>query len=177
MSLQLKNPRPLWSGYMQTIHKDYKNPRKCSQLFHPVIDLTPASWTCVRSILEYLFDLAKKYNHTAIITFDRQIHWTAKQIILAMPPESLLKRIVLLLGGLHTNMSYCGAIGKIMEGSGLKEFLAQIYAEGSVDQMLLGKAIARALRGHFLLDSALNAYILSQALDLPLPISNEAGKY
>ena len=53
-------------------------------------------------------------------------------------------------------MSLLGAIGTIMDGSGLKEMLAQVYAEGSVDQMLSGKAVARAVRGHLLVDSALN---------------------
>ena len=43
-----------------------------------------------------------------------------------------------------------------MDGSGLKEMLAQVYAEGSADQMLSGKAVARAVRGHLLVDSALN---------------------
>lgn len=48
-----------------------------------------------------------------------------------------------------------GAIGVIMAGSGLKEMLAQVYAEGSVDKILSGRAVARAVRGHLLIDSAL----------------------
>ena len=56
-----------------------------------------------------------------------------------------------------------GAIGTIMDGSGLKEMLAQVYAEGSVDQMLSGKAVARAVRGHLLVDSALNKQLRSSS--------------
>ena len=67
---------------------------------------------------------------------------------------SRLRRIVLLLGGFHTEMSLLGAIGTIMDGSGLKEMLAQVY-QGSVDQMLNEEAVARAVRGH-LVHSALN---------------------
>ena len=37
------------------------------------------------------------------------------------PLASRLRRIVLLLGGFHTEMSLLGAIGTIMDGSGLKE--------------------------------------------------------
>ena len=49
-------------------------------------------------------------------------------------------------------MSLLGANGTIMDGSGLKEMLAQVYAERSVNQMLSGKVVARAVRGHFLVD-------------------------
>lgn len=51
-----------------------------------------------------------------------------------------------------------------MDGSGLKEMLAQVFAEGSVDQMLSGKAVARAGRGHLLVDSVLNIIATSAAL-------------
>jgi len=78
------------------------------------------------------------------------------------PLASRLRRIVLLLGGFHTEMSLLGAIGTIMDGSGLKEMLAQVY-QGSVDQMLSGKAVARTVRGHLLVDSALNKQFRSSS--------------
>ena len=37
-----------------------------------------------------------------------------------------------------------------------------IYASNAVVHMLTGKAIARAVRGHFIIDAALNAMILSR---------------
>ena len=83
--------------------------------------------------------------------------------------SSRLRRIVLLLGGFHTAMSLIGAIGSIMVGSGFKEMLAQVYAEGSIKQMLSGKAVSRAVRGHFLIDSALNIISTSAAFQLPFP--------
>jgi len=47
--------------------------------------------------------------------------------------------------------------------------LAQVNAEGSVNQMLSGKAVARAVRGHLVIDSALNIIATSAALQLPIP--------
>ena len=47
--------------------------------------------------------------------------------------------------------------------------LTQVYAEGSVEQMLSEKAVARAVRGHFLVDSVLNIIAASAALHLPFP--------
>jgi len=70
-----------------------------------------------------------------------------------------------------TGLSFCW-FSSLLGGffSGLKEMLAQVYAEGSVDQMLSGKAVARAVRGHLLVDSALNIIVTSAALQLPIQI-------
>lgn len=44
-----------------------------------------------------------------------------------------------------------------MKGSGLQELFELVYAENTVNHMLSGKAIARAIRAHFLVAAALNA--------------------
>ena len=44
-----------------------------------------------------------------------------------------------------------------------------MYAEGSVDQMLNGKAVSRALRADLLVDGALNTIGTSQMCDVPIP--------
>eukprot|EP00794_Sanderia_malayensis_P013319 gene13319-14691_t len=55
-----------------------------------------------------------------------------------------------------------------MNGSRLKEALEVVYAESAVTHMLTGKAVQRAVRGHLLVDAALNALILAQAYDMSL---------
>ena len=80
----------------------------------------------------------------------------------AEPTGSQLSKIVLRLGGFHTEMSFLGCIGHLMASSGLQELLEMIYASNVVVHMLTGKAIARAVRGHFIIDAALNAMILSR---------------
>ena len=135
VSMHLSQPRPLWSGYMQSLHTKMDNPGKSTQLFLPMIDMSPSSPTCVRSTLEYMSDLAEKQTCTPIITFDQQLYLIALMVIEDQPTSSHLRKIVLLLGGFHTEMSMLGAIGVIMGGSGLKEILAQVYAEGSADKM------------------------------------------
>ena len=118
-----------------------------------MIDLKPSDPTCVRSTLEYIATQAEKMNQDPILTFDR---------------------IVLMLGGFHEEMSALGSIGNVMDGSGIKEALSTVYAEGSVEAMLSGKAVARAFRGHQLLDTALNIFTLSKALGIPI---NEANQF
>ena len=90
-------------------------------------------------------------------------------IIMSEPLDSDVRKIVLRLGGVHTEMSFLGCIGSFMAGSGLKEILEMIYAPNAVDYILTGKAIARAVRARLLVDAAVNTLIVSKALKVPIP--------
>ena len=90
-------------------------------------------------------------------------------IIMSEPVDSDVRKIVLRLGGAHTEMSFLGCIGSLMAGSGLKEILEMIYAPNAVEHILTGKAIARAVRAHLLVDAAVNTLIVSKALKVPIP--------
>ena len=63
-------------------------------------------------------------------------------------------------------MSFLGSISHLMAGTGLKEILELFYAENTTSHILSGKAVSRALRGHFLIDSALNSLLLSRAFSI-----------
>ena len=67
------------------------------------------------------------------------------------------RSIVLRVGEFHTSMSFLGCTGRLAAGSGLLQLLEVVFAQNSVTHMLTGKAIARAVRGHFLADAILNA--------------------
>ena len=54
-------------------------------------------------------------------------------------------------------MRFLGYMGRLTAGSGLQQLLEVVFAQNSVTHMLTGKAIARAVRGHFLADAILNA--------------------
>ena len=66
-------------------------------------------------------------------------------------------------------MSFLGSIGHIMAGSFLQELLELGYAQNAVGHILSGKAISRAIRGHFLVDSALNALLTAEEFGVRLP--------
>ena len=57
-------------------------------------------------------------------------------------------------------MSFFGSVGTLMSGSGLSELLEMSYGSFSVIQMVSGKAVARALRGHILVESTLMIQLL-----------------
>ena len=134
-----------------------------------MIDMNPSDVTCIFSTLKFVSEHARRHDATPIITFDQPLWWKALLIIGAEPEGSDLKNIVLRLGGFHTEMSFLGAIGHLMAGSGLQDVMELVYAANAVVHMMTGKAIARAVRAHLLVDGVLNAMIVSDALDVALP--------
>ena len=58
-------------------------------------------------------------------------------------------------------MHFVGCKGHLMANTGLREALESIYAKNSVDLMMSGKAISRALRGHFIVDAVLTGVLLA----------------
>ena len=57
-------------------------------------------------------------------------------------------------------MSFLRSIGTLMKGTGLEDLLSEVYAENSDNHMMSGKAIARAVRGHILVESSLMSLLL-----------------
>ncbi|GBN04272.1 hypothetical protein AVEN_145606-1 [Araneus ventricosus] len=98
------------------------------------------------------FGECKRYGHdVCIVTFDQPLYTKAREIVAAAPEGSDLSKIVIRLGGFHLFSSFFGAIGYIMQGSGIREVLSFIHAPNSLDKMLTGHAYARAVRAHTLL--------------------------
>lgn len=156
--------RPGWMGMMQLVQVG-SYPKKATVNFLPIIDMNPTDLTCINSTMHFICKDAAKYNAEVSLTFDQPLWWKARTIIENESVDSPIKRIVLCLGGFHMKMSFLGAIGHIMAGSGLDVVLAQIYAENSVVHMLSGKAYARAIRGYLMVDSALNSILLDDILN------------
>ncbi|CAH3151809.1 unnamed protein product [Porites lobata] len=143
-------------------------PGKSSVHFLPMIDMDPTDMTCIYSTLSFISDQESRYEYTPIITFDQPLWWKSLKIVSNEPQDSKLKSIILRLGGLYVEMSFLGCIGHIMAGSGIEEVLELVYAKNAVPHILSGKAVARAIRGHFLVDAALNAMLVSDTFSLPL---------
>lgn len=165
VSWNFNSERPLWSGIMQSVNTGH-HPGKSSITILPIIDLNPSDLDCVYSTLLYLANQAEKHRIDPVITFDQPLYWKAYMIIQNEPEGSRLKKIILLLGGFHTEMSFLGTIGKLCEGLGLEEILETVYATNSVPHILSGKAYSRAIRGYFMVDLALNNMLMEELVPL-----------
>lgn len=146
-----ENPRPNWSGYMQTFSTGNHPPDSTISML-PIIDLiSPSDPVCIYSTLLFVIEQSKRLNVTTpCITFDQPLWVKAYEIAVEKSLSVLFN-----LRGFHTLMSYVGSIGALMDGSGLDVALQTIYRENPVQYMLHGKAIARATRGRVLVEAAL----------------------
>ena len=86
------------------------------------------------------------------VTFDRQ-SWIKAFKIAAV--KSLITFVH--LGGFHTLINLVDSIGILMEGLGIEKSMEAIYVKDSVSYILSGNALARVLRAHFIIDSALTS--------------------
>ena len=163
ISRPLKYNLPSWSGVMHMVQNG-NYPGQSSVVYLPMLDLNPSDMSCVYSTLHYVAVHARKLNMTPIVTFDQPLFWKALCIVTNEPDTSEIKSVIVRLGCFHTEMSFLGCIGHLMENSGLEELLGTVYAPNSVSHMLSGKAAARAIRGHFLIDDALNAILVKDVI-------------
>ena len=62
--------------------------------------------------------------------------------------ESEKTSIFVRLGAFHLAMSFTGAIGYLMSGSGVKEAMKVVYAKNIVPDIMSGKVYSRAVRAH-----------------------------
>ncbi|KAI4478910.1 hypothetical protein M0802_014479 [Mischocyttarus mexicanus] len=93
------------------------------------------------------------------VTFDQSLYYKAREILEYSKEE--LSGVKCRLSGFHVLMSFIRSIGSIMEGSGIDKLFSTIYAENSVDKILLGHTYSQAIRGHILVHSALAQHIVS----------------
>lgn len=174
-SLLFGKPRPSWSGMMQYVHEGH-HPGMSSIHFLPMIDMKSTDITCIYSTLRYITEHALNHNVTPVVTFDQPLWWKALIVIKSEPPDSILHQIILRLGGFHVQMSFLGAIGHLMAGSGLDQLLELIYAPKAVEQILTGKAVSRAVRAHSIIDAVLNALLISSKMNVPVPHDSAVDK-
>ena len=103
--------------------------------------------------------------------FIQRAYWQAMMLIQNEPKGSPLKSLVLKLGGFHTEMSFVGCILYLISASGLVSILETVYAATAVTHMITGKAMHRAVWGHFLVDSALTTLVISKIYGIPTQTS------
>ena len=139
---------------MQAINQG-NHPGKSSVTLLPMIDMDPSDMSCVYSTLKYVAKEARCHDVTPVLTVDRPLWWKA-QLVIACDELPNINTCVTLFWGLA--------------GSGLQELLELVYAQNAVGHVLSdGKAISRAVRGHLLVDSALNALLTAEAFGVCLP--------
>ena len=153
---------PQISGVMNIMTKTNEIPGKYKVEFLPLIDMPSKDISCMTSTLSYITEHHRKLKlpGNPIIGFDQPL-W-----ILSMDVKEMLELdIVIVLGGFHTQMSFLGSMGYVMQRSGLAEALELIYGETVVKKMLQGKRYEQAMRAHGLVATVIKKMLLSKVDD------------
>ena len=149
-----------WSGHMKALAREDNSIGQPTQyVFGPLIDRPPAHPDTVLTTMTYFQQVMHQQGSPyCILTADMQLFKVASQIRWCDPDK--WQTIVLHPGGMHTLMSFLGAIGHLMKGSGLEEILGAAFS--GINSMLNGKAWPRAMRGFRMVTTALlQQYILA----------------
>ena len=147
---------PSWAAYMSDRCSAVLPVSKVFML--PVINLHVTDYNALFSFLSYIAKRSKELNiPLPCVTFDQQPYIIAFEIVV-----SKNMKIFVRIGGFHQLMSFLGAIGTLMEGSGLRPALETVYSPVTVNHMFSGKAIARSLRGDMFAASAVFSILLEK---------------
>ena len=86
--------------------------------------------------------MRRHFSSDAIFTSDQRLYKVAVDVQWAYPRE--FSDIINRLGGMHTLVSFAGAVGTLMQGSGLSEVLESTFA--GVTKMLSDKKFPQNIR-------------------------------
>ena len=104
----------------------------------PVINLPATDFNALYSLLSFIVIQSEKLQlGMPCVTLDQQLYFIAYEIA-----ASNKMNVFIRIGGFYQLMSFLGAIGTLMEGSGLKTALETVYAFVTVNNMFSGKAIS-----------------------------------
>ena len=120
--------------------------------YRPLIDLKPSDPSTIKTAMNEAQLLTMNCGQQfVVITADQQLYKVILDNIWATP--DIFSNFYPRLGGLHTIMSFCGSIGKLMLDSGLVNLLK--HAFGGVEKMLSGKKYPQNVRPFRLLTKEL----------------------
>ena len=87
--------------------------------FMPMIDQKSTDVSCIASTLTLICNQLSDYDKTRAVTFDQPLYCKAMKLQASLQPDNPIRKCVIQLGDFHRSVSFLGAIGHLMEGSGL----------------------------------------------------------
>uniref|UniRef100_A0A1B0CSS6 Uncharacterized protein n=1 Tax=Lutzomyia longipalpis TaxID=7200 RepID=A0A1B0CSS6_LUTLO len=159
------NPKPAWNGYMQIVMETSSPEHESSSIeIVPFINLPPGDLSCIYTALKFATEQCRlQHQKTCFVTFDQPLYLKAREIAGALEHTNDLPGLIVRLGGFHLLMSFIGAVGYVMTGSGIEDMWAQVYASNTIPHMITGHAYSRSLRAHFLGQMALAKLIFKES--------------
>ena len=142
---QVYNGGPEFNGWNTKVARDAQ--RICGAKTHvnflPLIDMIPSHPDTIKTALCEAIRITKKAGQEwTVFTNDQQLYKVAVQLTWSHTP--LFDEVLPRLGGMHFLMSFVGAVGTLMAGSGLDVVLNSSFA--GVKRMLSGHKFPQNVR-------------------------------
>ena len=138
---------PEYNGYNTNVTRDQgvSMQPKTKAVYLPLIDMTPSDpdtmMTALHEAKRLTEERGQKY---AIFTSDQQLYKVAVDVKWAYPHE--FADVIIRLGGMHMLMSFVGAVGTLVEGTGLAEIMESTFA--GVNQNVIRKEVPSKRQGN-----------------------------
>ncbi|KAE8745769.1 hypothetical protein FOCC_FOCC007485 [Frankliniella occidentalis] len=153
---------PSWNGYMKSAMRSCPGAFQSAIEALPFVNDQPTHFSTLYSALLFAADNCKKHGcQQCFVTFDQPLFSKAAEIV-ASDTSGKLNGVVVRLGGFHLLMSFLGAMGHFMEGSGIEDLWGTVYGHNTVTHMMSGKEYARVMRAHSLTQEAIGALLLDK---------------
>lgn len=140
--LSLRNIKR-WNSFMGEIRKTM-NFEVSRVIFLSFIKKLPRDqdtiFTSLSHACENTVRIGQKFT---FVTYDQPLHNKARSVVLEHPNG--LSNVIVRLGAFQMVLSFLTCIGKLIDGSGLKEALSLIYARNTAETMLHRHAYSRAV--------------------------------
>jgi hypothetical protein len=133
-----------WNGFNKSLARTTATKKSASTyLLGPMIDATPSHPDTVLTSMLYVKRSLEEMNMKHVyISVDMQLYIVASQIKWSSP--TYFKNVVLYPGVMHTVMSVCGAIGKLMKGSGIETLITSSFS--SLAKIMNGSSWVMSMR-------------------------------
>ena len=116
---------------------------KTKAIYLPLIDMKPSDPDTMLTAMVRVQELTSQTGQTfSLLTCDQQLYRDAVHVSWDQPER--FKDMYLRLGGMHTLISFAGAVGSLMAESGLSDILSEVF--GGVPKMLSGKKFPQNVR-------------------------------
>ena len=140
-----KEQVPEFHGYNTAVSREQGKPvqLKTKTAYLPLIDMPPSHPDTIMTGIIKAQEVTKSLGQDFVVfTCDLQLYKVAQEVKWAYPKR--FENIILRLGGMHSLMSFVGAIGTLMADSGLADIMLDVF--GGVSKMLTGKKFPQNVR-------------------------------
>jgi len=127
--------------------------------YGPFFPKSPTDPDVVEQSVQYCIDVSRKQGQEfTIITCDQAIY----EVVLGLQKKNPQKyaRLILRMGGFHITQNFLGAIGHLMQATGIEDIMveADVCLRGTANKIMSGKDYYAMLRAHTLVHAAM--YVL-----------------